>query len=159
MRWTAAGLKLAHRLRRWHNIKPTLAQRLMFAGTLAEFHWSLSRKSRARRGSHGVHENLRGSMRSAADSFSGTCYSTALQSQKAVSTHFSGEKILLFGRARQQLWTKVSRAESDVKHYWYICTKISQQTQNICITFIQRPPNVFDVGRHCINVIHICCVY
>ena len=26
------------------------------------------------------------------------------------------------------------------------CAYISQQTQNICVAFIQRPPNVFDVG-------------
>ena len=31
-RWANAGLLLAHRLRRWPNSKPTLAQRLMFAG-------------------------------------------------------------------------------------------------------------------------------
>ena len=29
---------------------------------------------------------------------------------------------------------------------------LSQQTENICITFRQRQPNVFDVGQHCINV-------
>ena len=32
-RWTNAGLKLAHRLRRWPNINPALVQRLVFAGT------------------------------------------------------------------------------------------------------------------------------
>ena len=31
-RWTNVGLMLAHRLRRWANIKPTLIQRLVFAG-------------------------------------------------------------------------------------------------------------------------------
>ena len=25
-------------------------------------------------------------------------------------------------------------------------TMVTQQTQNICITFVQRQPNVFDVG-------------
>ena len=28
----------------------------------------------------------------------------------------------------------------------YVSNKVSQETQNICITFIQRRPNVFDVG-------------
>ena len=31
-RWPNVGLPLAHRLRRWLNSKPTLGQRLMFAG-------------------------------------------------------------------------------------------------------------------------------
>ena len=31
-RWLNVGLLLAHRLRRWPNSKPTLGQRLMFAG-------------------------------------------------------------------------------------------------------------------------------
>ena len=33
-RWANVGLLLAHRLRRWPNSKPTLAQRLTFAGLL-----------------------------------------------------------------------------------------------------------------------------
>ena len=33
-RWASAGLKLVHRLRRWPNFKPTLAQRLVFAGCM-----------------------------------------------------------------------------------------------------------------------------
>ena len=36
-RWTNADLMLAHRLRRWPNIKSALVQRLMFAG----YHWKL----------------------------------------------------------------------------------------------------------------------
>ena len=39
---------------------------------------------------------------------------------------------------------------------------VSQQTQNICITFVQRWPNVFDVGPKLykqINVIQMFCVY
>ena len=35
----------------------------------------------------------------------------------------------------------------------------SQQTQNICITFIKRRPNVFDVGPTLSNVIQMFCVY
>ena len=31
-RWPTVGLLLTHRLRRWPNGKPTLGQRLMFAG-------------------------------------------------------------------------------------------------------------------------------
>ena len=31
-RWRIAGLMLAHRLRRWNNIIPTLGQRFVFAG-------------------------------------------------------------------------------------------------------------------------------
>ena len=31
--WTNGGLILGHRLRRWPNIKPQLAQRLVFANT------------------------------------------------------------------------------------------------------------------------------
>ena len=31
-RWPSVGLMLAHRLRRWPNIKPALGQRLVFAG-------------------------------------------------------------------------------------------------------------------------------
>ena len=41
-RWPNVGLLLAHRLRRWPNSKPTLGQRLMFAGlsvTLIYYHW------------------------------------------------------------------------------------------------------------------------
>ena len=33
------------------------------------------------------------------------------------------------------------------------------QTQDICITFIQRRPNVFDVGPTLHKVIHMFCVY
>ena len=32
IRWPNVGVLLAHRLRRWVNSKPTLTQRLMFAG-------------------------------------------------------------------------------------------------------------------------------
>ena len=35
----------------------------------------------------------------------------------------------------------------------------SQQTQNICITFIQRRPNVFDAGPTLYKVIQMCCVH
>ena len=37
----------------------------------------------------------------------------------------------------------------------------TQQTQNICITFVQRRPNVFDVGPtlYKINVKQMFCVY
>ena len=35
----SAGLMLAHRLRRWANIKPPLAQRLVFAGQALTLHW------------------------------------------------------------------------------------------------------------------------
>ena len=35
----------------------------------------------------------------------------------------------------------------------------SQQTQNICITFIQRRPNVFDVGPTLTNVMQMFCFY
>ena len=34
----------------------------------------------------------------------------------------------------------------------------AMQTQNICITFIQRQPNVFDVGPALYKVIHMFCV-
>ena len=34
-RWPNVGLLLAHRLRRWPNSKPTLGQRLMFAGLVS----------------------------------------------------------------------------------------------------------------------------
>ena len=34
----------------------------------------------------------------------------------------------------------------------------TQQTQNICITFVQRRPNVFAVVQHCINFIQMSCV-
>ena len=40
--------------------------------------------------------------------------------------------------------------------YWF--TGAAQQTQNFCITFIQRRPNVFDVGPNCINVIQMLCL-
>ena len=36
-RWSNVGLLLAHRLRRLPNSKPTLDQRLMFAGIMALF--------------------------------------------------------------------------------------------------------------------------
>ena len=35
----------------------------------------------------------------------------------------------------------------------------AQQTQDICITFIQRRPNVFDVGPALHKVIQMFCVY
>ena len=35
----------------------------------------------------------------------------------------------------------------------------SQQTQDICITFIQRRPNVFDIGPALHKVIQMFCVY
>ena len=35
----------------------------------------------------------------------------------------------------------------------------AQQTQDICITFIQRRPNVFDVGPTLHKVIQMFCVY
>ena len=35
----------------------------------------------------------------------------------------------------------------------------AQQTQDICITFIQRQPNVFDVGPTLHEVIQMFCVY
>ena len=35
----------------------------------------------------------------------------------------------------------------------------SQQTQDICITFMQRRPNVFDVGPALHEVIQMFCVY
>ena len=35
-RWTNAGLKLVHRLRRWTNIKPALVQRIVFAGIVSD---------------------------------------------------------------------------------------------------------------------------
>ena len=35
----------------------------------------------------------------------------------------------------------------------------AQQTQDICITFIQRQPNVFDVGPTLHKVIQMFCVY
>ena len=35
----------------------------------------------------------------------------------------------------------------------------SQQTQDICITFIQRRPNVFDVGPTLHKVIQMFCAY
>ena len=35
----------------------------------------------------------------------------------------------------------------------------TQQTQNICITFIQRRPNVFDVGPTLYKVIQMFCVH
>ena len=35
----------------------------------------------------------------------------------------------------------------------------AQQTQDICITFIQRRPNVFDVGPTLHEVIQMFCVY
>ena len=35
----------------------------------------------------------------------------------------------------------------------------AQKTQNICIKFIQRRPNVFDVGPTLHKVIHMFCVY
>ena len=35
----------------------------------------------------------------------------------------------------------------------------AQQTQDICITFIQRRPNVFDVGPTLHKVIQLFCVY
>ena len=40
--------------------------------------------------------------------------------------------------------------------YWLM---YSQQTQNICVTLIQRRPNVFDVGPTLYNVIQMVCVY
>ena len=36
---------------------------------------------------------------------------------------------------------------------------MSQQTQNICITFIQRRPSVFDVGPALYKIIQMFCVY
>ena len=47
-------------------------------------------------------------------------------------------------------------------HYSYfsiIFGVTAQQTQTICITFVQRRPNVFDVGQHCTNVIEMFCAY
>ena len=35
----------------------------------------------------------------------------------------------------------------------------AQQTQNICITFLQHRPNVFDVAQHCANGMQMSCVY
>ena len=35
----------------------------------------------------------------------------------------------------------------------------AQQTHSICITCIQRRPNVFHVGHHCINVLQMFCFY
>ena len=35
----------------------------------------------------------------------------------------------------------------------------TQQTQDMCITFIQRRPNVFDVGTTLHKVIQMFCVY
>ena len=35
----------------------------------------------------------------------------------------------------------------------------AQQTQNICIAFIQRRPNVFDVGPTLYKLIQMCCVH
>ena len=35
----------------------------------------------------------------------------------------------------------------------------TQQTQHICITFIQRRPNVFDVGTTLYEVMQMFCVY
>ena len=35
----------------------------------------------------------------------------------------------------------------------------AQQAQNICITFIQRQPNVFDIGPTLYKIIQMYCVY
>ena len=35
---------------------------------------------------------------------------------------------------------------------------VSQETQNICITFMQRRPNVSTLAQHCINVIQMFCI-
>ena len=62
--------------------------------------------------------------------------------------HLEGEKPFRcwkFNRRYLDAWWKATR-----RHF--------QQTQNICITFIQRRPNVFDVRQHCIIVIQMFCV-
>ena len=37
--------------------------------------------------------------------------------------------------------------------------KSTHRTQNICVTFVQRRPNVFTLSQHCTNVIQMFCVY
>ena len=56
---------------------------------------------------------------------------SAVQRLKAVSTYFTSKQILPFVFAKRYC----SQYEGP-----------SQQTQNICITFVQRRPNVFDVS-------------
>ena len=46
-----------------------------------------------------------------------------------------------------------------IKVYYLLSNSSTQQTQNLCITFVQRRHNIFDVGPHCTNVIEMFCVH
>ena len=50
-------------------------------------------------------------------------------------------------RAEPEEGTNLGRSDA------VISDGMTQQTQNICITFVQRWTNVEDVGRRCTNVI------
>ena len=51
-----------------------------------------------------------------------------------------------------------TQLQMDKKINFYNLQLWAQQTQNICITFIQRRPNVFALVQHFINAIQIFCV-
>ena len=73
--WTNVGLMLVHRLRRWINNKPTLAEHLVFVEYVQA-------------------DDVYGPVRE-------DCHA-AVQSQKAVSAHFTSEQVLPFGFAGQR---------------------------------------------------------
>ena len=57
-----------------------------------------------------------------------------MQGQKAIYTYFTSKQIRPFDFAEQSVSQSVAPAET------------AQQTQNLCVTFVQRQPNVFDAG-------------
>ena len=57
------------------------------------------------------------------------------------SSHHPQEVLL----AQFSLYVHNGGLKPDAFHFIYI-GRVSQQRQNICITFVQRRPNVFDVG-------------
>ena len=59
-----------------------------------------------------------------------------------------------------ELTIKPLSATVIVFNLFYLAVQIrsSQQTQNICITFIQRRPTSSTLVQHCINVIQMFCV-
>ena len=79
--------------------------------------------------------------------------------------HNAANAVSMLGQRRRQ-WTSIKPALGQWLVFAGNMILFNQKTQNICITFIQRRPNVFDVGptlystlgQHCINVIQIFCV-
>ena len=75
---------------------------------------------------------------------------TALTSLDTTPTRHSPNAVLILGPSLNQHWRNVQCFRE---------SRPAQQTQNICITFIQRRPNVYDVGPTLYKVIQMLCVH